>query len=102
LTNGYQVHGIKRRSSSFNTEPIDHTYQNPRLDNKNQMLFAVDLTDTLNLVRIVNEVQPDEINNLGAQSHLSVSFETPVYTADVDAIGTLRLLSQFVSLALRA
>jgi GDPmannose 4,6-dehydratase len=92
LAKGYQVHGIKRRSSSFNTDRIDHIYQDPHVDNKNLVLHYGDLTDTSNLVRIVNEVQPDEIYNLGAQSHVAVSFETPEYTADVDAIGTLRLL----------
>ena len=92
LGKGYQVHGIKRRSSSFNTSRIDHIYQDPHVDNKNLVLHYGDLTDTSNLVRIVNEVQPDEIYNLGAQSHVAVSFETPEYTADVDAMGTLRLL----------
>jgi GDPmannose 4,6-dehydratase len=92
LSKGYQVHGIKRRSSSFNTDRIDHIYQDPHVDNKNLVLHYGDLTDTSNLVRIVNEVQPDEIYNLGAQSHVAVSFETPEYTADVDAVGTLRLL----------
>jgi GDPmannose 4,6-dehydratase len=92
LSKGYQVHGIKRRSSSFNTDRIDHIYQDPHVDKKNLVLHYGDLTDTSNLVRIVNEVQPDEIYNLGAQSHVAVSFETPEYTADVDAVGTLRLL----------
>jgi GDPmannose 4,6-dehydratase len=92
IQKGYQVHGIKRRSSSFNTQRIDNIYQDPHMDTKNLVLHYGDLTDTSNLVRIVNEVQPDEIYNLGAQSHVAVSFETPEYTADVDAIGTLRLL----------
>jgi GDPmannose 4,6-dehydratase len=92
LGKGYQVHGIKRRSSSFNTDRIDHIYQDPHVNNKNLVLHYGDLTDTSNLVRIVNQVKPDEIYNLGAQSHVAVSFETPEYTADVDAIGTLRLL----------
>jgi len=92
LQKGYQVHGIKRRSSSFNTQRIDHLYQDPHVDHRNLVLHYGDLTDTSNLVRIVNEVQPDEIYNLGAQSHVAVSFEAPEYTADVDAIGTLRLL----------
>jgi GDPmannose 4,6-dehydratase len=92
LKKGYTVHGIKRRSSSFNTERIDHLYQDPHEKNKNFFLHYGDLTDTSNLVRIIQEVQPDEIYNLGAQSHVQVSFEVPEYTADTDGIGTLRLL----------
>lgn len=92
LEKGYQVHGIKRRSSSFNTERVDHIYQDPHVDNQNFILHYGDLTDTSNLTRILQEVQPDEVYNLGAQSHVAVSFESPEYTADVDAIGTLRLL----------
>ena len=92
LEKGYIVHGIKRRSSSFNTQRIDHIYQDPHIENVNFKLHYGDLTDTSNLVRIVQETQPDEIYNLGAQSHVAVSFESPEYTADVDAIGTLRLL----------
>ncbi len=92
LKKGYEVHGIKRRSSSFNTERVDHLYQDPHLKNKNFILHYGDLTDTSNLVRILQEVQPDEIYNLGAQSHVQVSFEVPEYTADADGIGTLRLL----------
>ncbi len=92
LDKGYIVHGIKRRSSSFNTQRIDHIYQDPHIENVNFKLHYGDLTDTSNLVRIVQETQPDEIYNLGAQSHVAVSFESPEYTADVDAIGTLRLL----------
>lgn len=92
LKKGYVVHGIKRRSSSFNTERIDHLYQDPQKKDKNFILHYGDLTDTSNLVRIIQEVQPDEIYNLGAQSHVQVSFEVPEYTADVDGIGTLRLL----------
>ncbi len=92
LEKGYQVHGIKRRSSSFNTERIDHIYQDPHVDNKNLILHYGDLTDASNLTRIIQEVKPDEIYNLGAQSHVAVSFQTPEYTADVDALGTLRLL----------
>ena len=88
----YQVHGIKRRSSSFNTQRIDHIYQDPHIENKNFILHYGDLTDSSNLTRILKEVQPDEVYNLGAQSHVAVSFESPEYTADVDAIGTLRLL----------
>jgi GDPmannose 4,6-dehydratase len=92
LEKGYVVHGIKRRSSSFNTQRIDHIYQDPHVDNANFKLHYGDLSDTSNLVRIIQETQPDEIYNLGAQSHVAVSFKSPEYTADVDAIGTLRLL----------
>lgn len=92
LEKGYEVHGIKRRASSFNTERIDHIYQDPHLENKNFVLHYGDLTDSSNLTRILQEVQPDEVYNLGAQSHVAVSFEAPEYTADVDAMGTLRLL----------
>lgn len=88
----YEVHGIKRRSSSFNTDRIDHLYQDPHSDTRNFFLHYGDLNDTSNLVRIIQEVQPDEIYNLGAQSHVQVSFEVPEYTADTDALGTLRLL----------
>jgi GDPmannose 4,6-dehydratase len=92
LRKGYAVHGIKRRSSSFNTERVDHLYQDPHEENKKFFLHYGDLTDTSNLMRIIQEVQPDEIYNLGAQSHVQVSFEVPEYTADTDGIGTLRLL----------
>jgi GDPmannose 4,6-dehydratase len=92
LEKGYIVHGIKRRASSFNTQRIDHIYEDPHIKNVHFKLHYGDLTDTSNLVRIVQETQPDEIYNLGAQSHVAVSFESPEYTADVDAIGTLRLL----------
>ena len=92
LEKGYIVHGIKRRSSSFNTERIDHLYQDPHVDHRNLILHYGDLTDSSNLTRIVQESQPDEIYNLGAQSHVAVSFEMPEYTADVDGLGTLRLL----------
>lgn len=92
LQKGYQVHGIKRRASSFNTERVDHIYQDRHESNSNFFLHYGDLTDTSNLVRLVKEIQPDEIYNLGAQSHVAVSFESPEYTADVDAMGTLRLL----------
>jgi GDPmannose 4,6-dehydratase len=92
LDKGYIVHGIKRRSSSFNTQRVDHIYQDPHVDNASFRLHYGDLSDTSNLVRIIQETQPDEIYNLGAQSHVAVSFESPEYTADVDAIGTLRLL----------
>jgi GDPmannose 4,6-dehydratase len=92
LEKGYIVHGIKRRASSFNTQRVDHIYQDPHVDNANFKLHYGDLSDTSNLLRIVQETQPDEIYNLGAQSHVAVSFESPEYTADVDAMGTLRLL----------
>jgi GDPmannose 4,6-dehydratase len=92
LEKGYIVHGIKRRASSFNTQRIDHIYQDPHVENSFFKLHYGDLTDTSNLVRIIQETQPDEIYNLGAQSHVAVSFESPEYTADVDAIGTLRIL----------
>jgi GDPmannose 4,6-dehydratase len=92
LAKGYFVHGIKRRASSFNTQRIDHIYQDPHIENTNFKLHFGDLTDTSNIVRIIQETQPIEIYNLGAQSHVAVSFETPEYTADVDAIGTLRIL----------
>jgi GDPmannose 4,6-dehydratase len=92
LRKGYIVHGIKRRSSLFNTQRIDHLYQDPHIDNRNFILHYGDLTDSTNLIRIVQEVQPDEIYNLGAMSHVQVSFEEPEYTANADGIGTLRLL----------
>jgi GDPmannose 4,6-dehydratase len=92
LEKGYIVHGIKRRASSFNTQRVDHIYQDPHVGNANFRLHYGDLSDTSNLIRIVQETQPDEIYNLGAQSHVAVSFESPEYTADVDALGTLRLL----------
>ncbi len=92
LKKGYQVHGIKRRASSFNTKRIDHLYVDPHIDNANFFLHYGDLTDSTNLIRIVQEVKPTEIYNLAAQSHVQVSFETPEYTANVDAVGTLRLL----------
>jgi GDPmannose 4,6-dehydratase len=92
LNKGYIVHGIKRRSSSFNTERIDHLYKDPHERNVNFFLHYGDLTDSTNLIRIIQETQPDEIYNLAAQSHVQVSFETPEYTANADAIGALRLL----------
>ncbi|TMV07244.1 GDP-mannose 4,6-dehydratase [Ruegeria sediminis] len=92
LAKGYEVHGIKRRASSFNTQRIDHIYQDPHEPNPKLRLHYGDLSDTSNLTRIIQEVQPDEVYNLGAQSHVAVSFDSPEYTADVDAIGTLRLL----------
>lgn len=92
LEKGYEVHGLKRRASSFNTQRIDHIYQDPHSPNPSLHLHYGDLTDTSNLTRILREIEPDEVYNLGAQSHVAVSFEAPEYTADVDAIGTLRLL----------
>ncbi|QYD67844.1 GDP-mannose 4,6-dehydratase [Paraburkholderia edwinii] len=92
LSKGYEVHGIKRRASLFNTERIDHIYEDPHAQHARLKLHYGDLTDTSNLIRILQEVQPDEVYNLGAQSHVAVSFESPEYTADVDAIGALRLL----------
>jgi len=92
LEKGYTVHGIKRRASSFNTQRVDHIYQDPHIENARFKLHYGDLSDTSSLIRIVQETQPDEIYNLGAMSHVAVSFESPEYTADVDAIGTLRLL----------
>ncbi len=92
LGKGYVVHGIKRRASLFNTDRIDHLYQDPHVDNKNFVLHYGDLTDSTNLIRIIQQVQPDEIYNLAAMSHVAVSFETPEYTANADGIGTLRIL----------
>lgn len=92
LEKGYIVHGVKRRASSFNTQRVDHIYQDPHIENAHFKLHYGDLTDTSNLVRLIQETQPDEIYNLGAQSHVAVSFESPEYTADVDAMGTLRIL----------
>ena len=92
LAKGYEVHGVKRRASSFNTDRIDHLYQDPHEQNVRLKLHYGDLTDSTNLIRIIQEVQPDEIYNLAAQSHVAVSFETPEYTANSDAVGTLRVL----------
>ena len=92
LEKGYQVHGIKRRASSFNTSRIDHLYQDPHESDPRLVLHYGDLTDSTNLIRIIQQVQPDEIYNLGAQSHVAVSFEAPEYTANSDALGTLRIL----------
>jgi len=86
LEKGYEVHGIKRRASSFNTQRIDHIYQDPHIDHQNLVLHYGDLTDSSNLTRLVAEIQPDEVYNLAAQSHVAVSFESPEYTADVDAL----------------
>jgi GDPmannose 4,6-dehydratase len=92
LEKGYVVHGVKRRASSFNTDRIDHIFQDPHVDNARFKLHYGDLSDSTNLIRLIQETQPDEIYNLGAQSHVAVSFESPEYTADVDAMGTLRIL----------
>ena len=92
LQKWYQVHGIKRRASNFNTQRIDHIYEDPHCNHRQLYLHYGDLTDTSNITRIIQQVQPDEIYNLGAQSHVAVSFESPEYTADADALGTLRIL----------
>ena len=92
LDKGYEVHGIKRRSSSFNTQRLDHLYQGPHIENVNLKLHYGDLTDSSNLTRIIKDIEPDAVYNLGAQSHVAVSFDSPEYTADVDAMGTLRML----------
>lgn len=92
LEKGYEVHGIKRRASLFNTQRVDHIYEDPHVENQHFILHYGDLTDSSNLTRIIQQIQPDEIYNLGAQSHVAVSFESPEYTADVDAMGTLRIL----------
>jgi GDPmannose 4,6-dehydratase len=92
LQKGYEVHGIKRRASTFNTQRVDHIYEDPHVDHQRFVLHYGDLTDSSNLTRILEQVRPDEVYNLGAQSHVAVSFEAPEYTADVDAIGALRLL----------
>jgi GDPmannose 4,6-dehydratase len=101
LSKGYEVHGIKRRASSFNTQRIDHIFQDPHHENANFILHYGDLTDSSNLTRILSEVRPTEVYNLGAQSHVAVSFESPEYTADVDAMGTLRLLDAIRFLGLK-
>jgi GDPmannose 4,6-dehydratase len=101
LEKGYEVHGIKRRASSFNTERVDHIYEDPHVEAARFKLHYGDLTDTSNLTRIISEIQPDEVYNLGAQSHVAVSFESPEYTADVDAIGALRLLEAIRFLGLQ-
>ena len=92
LEKGYEVHGIKRRASSFNTQRIDHIFQDPHILDAQFKLHYGDLTDTSNLTRLIGDIEPDEVYNLGAQSHVAVSFEAPEYTADVDAVGTLRML----------
>jgi GDPmannose 4,6-dehydratase len=100
LQKGYEVHGVKRRASLFNTQRVDHIYQDPHVDNRHFVLHYGDLTDSSNLTRIVQEVQPEEVYNLGAQSHVAVSFEAPDYTADVGGLGTLRLLESIRLLGL--
>ena len=101
LEKGYEVHGIKRRSSMFNTQSVDHIYEDPHVEHQRFKLHYGDLTDTSNIIRILNEVEPDEVYNLGAQSHVAVSFESPEYTVDVDGVGTLRLLEGIRILGLR-
>lgn len=101
LEKGYVVHGIKRRASSFNTQRVDHIYEDPHVDNRRFLLHYGDLVDSSNLTRILAEVRPDEVYNLGAQSHVAVSFEAPEYTAEVDALGTLRLLEAIRFLGLQ-
>ena len=100
LGKGYEVHGIKRRSSSFNTNRIDHLYQDPLEANRKFLLHYGDLTDSMNLVRIIQKIKPDEIYNLGAQSHVAVSFEIPEYTADTNGLGALRILDAIRTLGL--
>ena len=98
IDKGYEVHGIKRRSSSFNTQRIDHIYEGNDIKNPKFFLHYGDLTDSLNIFRLISEILPDEIYNLGAQSHVAVSFESPEYTSNVDALGTLRILEAIKSL----
>ena len=100
LSKNYEVHGIKRRASSFNTQRIDHLYQDPHVDNPNLFLHYGDLTDSINIIKLIQKIKPDEIYNLGAQSHVAVSFETPEYTANSDALGTLRVLEAIKTLKL--
>jgi GDPmannose 4,6-dehydratase len=92
LKKGYEVHGVKRRSSSFNTQRVDHIYEDPHLDSRNFFLHYGDVTDSSNLHKLVRDINPNEIYNLAAQSHVHVSFETPEYTANADALGPLRIL----------
>src|SRR6056297_3907617 len=92
LKKGYEVHGLKRRSSLFNTDRIDHLYQDPHVEHRNFILHYGDMTDSTNLIRLVQQIQPDEIYNLAAMSHVHVSFEVPEYTANADGVGTLRVL----------
>jgi GDPmannose 4,6-dehydratase len=101
IEKGYEVHGLKRRASSFNTQRVDHIYQDPHVEGQRFILHYGDLTDSSNLTRIIQDVQPDEVYNLAAQSHVAVSFESPEYTADVDALGTLRILEAIRLLGLQ-
>src|SRR5690606_32929152 len=101
LEKGYEVHGIKRRSSSFNTDRIDHIYEDPHHDDQRFFLHYGDMTDSTSLIRIIQQVQPDEIYNLAAQSHVAVSFEEPEYTANADGLGTLRILEAMRILGLQ-
>ncbi len=100
LDKGYVVHGIKLRASSFNTQRVDHIYQDPHVSHQRFKMHFSDLSDTSNLVRIIQETQPDEIYNLGEQSHVAVSFESPKYTTDIDAMGTLRILEAIRNLGM--
>ena len=100
IEKGYEVHGIKRRSSTFNTSRVDHLYQDPHQVNRNFIMHHGDLSDPLNITGLIQKIKPDEIYNLGAQSHVGISFETPEYTADIDALGTLRILEAIKSLDL--
>ena len=100
LKKNYEVHGIKRRASSFNTQRIDHLYQDPHVENPNLFLHYGDLTDSINIIKLIQKIQPDEIYNLGAQSHVAVSFESPEYTANSDGLGTLRILEAIKTLKL--
>ncbi len=100
IEKGYEVHGIKRRSSTFNTSRVDHLYQDPHQENRNFIMHHGDLSDPLNITGLIQKIKPDEIYNLGAQSHVGISFETPEYTADIDALGTLRILEAIKSLDL--
>src|SRR5437868_12706187 len=101
LRKGYEVHGIKRRTSLFNTDRIDHLYEDPHIEGRRLILHYGDMTDSTSLIRVVQQVQPDEIYNLAAQSHVAVSFEEPEYTANADAVGTLRLLEAMRILGLK-
>ena len=100
IEKGYKVHGIKRRSSIFNSQRIDQIYQDPHVQSRNFIMHYGDLSDSSNITRIIQEVKPSEVYNLGAQSHVGISFETPIYTADIDALGTLRVLESIRLLGL--
>jgi GDPmannose 4,6-dehydratase len=101
LEKGYEVHGIKRRSSLFNTQRVDHIYEDPHVEHQRFKLHYGDLSDTSNVIRLLNEIEPDEVYNLGAQSHVAVSFESPEYTVEVDGVGTLRMLEGIRILGLK-